>query len=248
MNTVLYNYSQPYLYENNSINLLCCFAEYLVEDYFDNNIYFLKPWKIHLFENINTNTTHSIRLNLPEYVEGYGNVLIECNPCIYPDSNIMTYTCGFKKHPRSAVSYYFVKVELDNNSYKNFQILSRTFNAIIHNNCIYQISKDKKSIEVLKPDTLEPINSITVVEDMQSEISRITKIYNSENLILTISSPNSVSSLLVDSNISIKKILKDNNNDIYKCSLYNNYLAYTIKDSDDIQEKRSIKLINNYLI
>lgn len=247
MNKTLSNYSQPYLYQDTNVNLLCCFADGLVEDYFNNNIYFIKPWKIHLIKDINLNNYESSRLDLPDHVDGYGRVLIECNPCVCADTNIMTYTCGFKQNPRSAVSYYFVKVEIDNNSYKNFQILSKTFNAIIHNDYIYQISKDKKSIEVLNLNTLEQINSFVIIKDERSSINRITKVYNSNDLIITISSPDAICSWLLDINMSTKKILQDLGNDIYKCSLYENYLAYTIKDTNDIQENRSIKIIDNYI-
>jgi hypothetical protein len=246
MNIILSNYSQPYLYKDTNINLLCCFSPSLIEDYFDYNMYYIRPWKIHIFKNIDINIPASTRVNLPEYIDDYGNILLECNPCIYKNSNIMTYTCGFKKHPKSEICYYFAKVEIENNSYKNFQILSKTFNAIIYNDYIYQISKDQKSIEVLSFKTLEKINNFIIVKDSSFSIYRITKVYNSEDLILTMSSPNSVLSLLVDSNMSIKKILKDNNNDIYKCSLYDNYLAYTIKDTNGIQENRSIKIIDDY--
>lgn len=248
MNKILSNYSQPYLYEETNINLLCCFADSLIEDYFDHHQYFIKPWKIHLFKNINVDNASSIRLDLPCYIEGYGYVLIECNPCVYKNSNIMTYTCGFKMNPRSAVRYYFVKVEIDNNSYKNFQILSQAFNAIIIDDYIYQISKDKHCIEVLSLNTLEQINSYTIVEEEMSSINRISRVYNSNDLILTIATPTSESSMLVDINMDIKKMLKDSDTNIYKCSLYKNYLAYTIKDSNDIQEKRSIKIIDNYTI
>jgi hypothetical protein len=241
MNLILNDYSQPYLYPNNNkINLLCCFASDFMEDYFNNSSYLLKPWKIHLVEGIDQNNTNSIRLNLPEHIENYGNIIIECNPCIYHNTNIITYTCGFKKSSKSAISYYMVSAQLNENSLQNFQILSKTFNGVILNNNIYQISKDKKSIETLNLNTLEKLNTFQMINEDRSSINRITNVYNTNNLIITISNSSSHYSVLTDSNLSTIETIQHDGSNIYKCSIYNNYLAYTIKQNDN----RSINIIS----
>jgi len=231
----LKNYSQPYLYRtNNSLNMLCCYAEKSIVDKFNNEEYTIKPWKIHKIDDV-LNNQKSSRLDLPEYIRGYGRVLVECNPCVYSDSSIMTYTCGFKKHPKSAVLYYVVSID---SAYKNIKILRRTFNGILHKGLLYCTSFENhgKNIDIIDIDTNTRISTHKIVDD-SSSILRISKIFDSDDFIITSSSKDQNRSMLVNENLELKKEFPG----LYKCSLCDEYLAHTLTEPET--EKRAINII-----
>jgi len=242
---ILHNYSQPYLYEhNNQIKLLCCYAKDSIQDTFGKNTYTIKPWKIYHIENINN--AQSYRLNLPNYIKDYGNILIECNPCYYKNNdNIMTYTCGIKKKYNSAVVYYIVSVEKEDDKFYNLQIIHKAFNGIINNGLLYCVSGVGMGVDVVDLKTKKIVNTKKIRYKEYTSIIRITKLYDSNNMILTTGGKKGNASILVNSKLEILKNITHNQKEIYKCSIYKDYLAYTVKN-DTIEtnlEDRSIQIV-----
>lgn len=232
----LENYSQPYLYlQDKNINLLCCYCKESVIDTFAGEEYSINPWKIHNISNIKEGFNSS-RLELPEYINGYGRVFVECNPCVYSDNNLMTYTCGFKQNPQSAVHYYVVSVD---NKYRRINVLHRAFNGVLHKGNLYSTSK--KNIDIIDIKNNKIISTHNIIKD-ESTILRITKIFGTNEFIITACRKQGNYSIWLDEDLNIKQKIKANNKDIYKCSIYKNYLAYTT--AEPYTEKRSIILVN----
>jgi hypothetical protein len=73
-------------------------------------------------------------------------------------------------------------------------------------------------------------------------IYRLNKIFNEDKFIVTgQTADKSYLSLLTDSSFNIIKELKNNNNEsVYKCSLLNNELVYTLKLNDSSYESREL--------
>ena len=242
---ILHGHSQPYLYENNNqVNLLCCYAKACIQDKFGKNSYTIKPWKIHRIKDIKNNTK-SDRLNLPNYIKDYGKVLVECNPCVYKDNNIITYTCGFKKHELSAVVYYVVMAELKNNTITNFTVLHRAFNGVLHNSLLYCVSSNTKNIDIIDLSKNTTVKTDVFAEDAFESIVRISKVFDADKFVITIGGKNGDRSILVNDKLEYLRPITDNNTDLYKCSIFKNYLAYTVKDDDSRLENRSIKILQH---
>lgn len=241
MNTTdieLPNYSQPYLYERNgTINMLCCYAKKTISDQFNKRVYSIKPWKIHLIEDIKNNKIAS-KIDLPKYIKGYGYVLVECNPCVYSDNSLLTYTCGFKKNPQSAVYYYVVSIDAE---YKNIKVLHRSFNGVLHNGLLYCTSSENrgKNIDIIDIVGERKIGTNQIIDN--GSIIRISKIFDSNKFIVTYCSRKGNDSIILDENLKKEQNIL---NDLYKCSIYKNYLAYTT--TEPYTENRSIKIIDNY--
>lgn len=237
-----FNFSQPYLYpNNNSIDLLCCFSEDILIDTFGEHRYPIRPWKIHLIKDVENND-EAIRLKLPEYIPNYGKVILECNPCVYPNNNILTYTCGIKENDKSAILYYMVSISYDDiiGKYNDIKIVSKTFNGVLHQNNIYKISKylDNECIEIIDIDT----NQILKTLKLNEEINRITKIFDSNDFIVTTSiDRDKKQSIIIDKDLNIIKKLENT----YKCSIYRNYFAHTILHNSSEIESRSLEVIKS---
>lgn len=241
----LSRYSQPYLYEKDSeINLWCCYAEDSIYDIFGKQEYLIKPWKIHIIKNILSNSL-SIRPDLPNIIDGYGKILIECNPCCYKANNIITYTCGIKKDYKSAVIYYVVSAEQDDNKFYNLQVLHKAFNGVINNGFLYCVSGANMTVDIVDLKTKKIVKTKKIIYNEYTSIIRITKLYDSNNMILTTGGKKGNASILVNSELEILKNVTYNQKDIYKCSIYKDYLAYTVKN-DTVEtnlENRSIQIV-----
>jgi hypothetical protein len=250
MITSLNNSSQPYLYVNeNNLLMLYCFAESSVTRVFGDASYKVRPWKIKLY---NLNTDLNITLNTITSLPDKGQVVVECNPHIFIHNNQieLCYTAGFAKTATSPIVYYFCSMKSDNLSFDNlydFQIISKTFNGTYLNSNNYLLI-DKKNYDV---DTITQNLKINnkIIDSYSNfnleEILRIINVFNSNYFLITGKKENNYISYLLNNDLSINKKIQNNNNEnVYKCSIYPKVLAYTnvlnTEEQDQTNEQRSI--------
>jgi hypothetical protein len=229
------NSSQPFLYTNNSGQkcLLYCYSPGLRTLKFGND-YSIRPWKIY-HKNYETNTIELIPT--PRSVPEYGEVVLECNPHCYLDK--LYYTAGFNKGSDTPIVYYLCSLDispLDPSQTSNFTVIQQTFTGtVVDNVAIY--ANPNKNGKVLKGTTNPQEFDLGLIY-----IYKLNKVFNEDKFIVTgQTTEKSYLSLLVDSSFDIIKELKNNNNEsIYKCSLLNNELVYTLKLDQDNYESREL--------
>lgn len=235
------NSSQPFLYINNNNQkcLLYCYANSLRTLVFGTE-YSIRPWKI-FHKNYVTNEVVSIAT--PTNVENYGEVILECNPHLY--SNKLYYTAGFNKGPNTPIVYYLCSLDispLDPSQTSNFTVIQQTFTGtVVEDIAIY--ANPNKNGKVLKGITNPQEFDLGLLY-----IYKLNKIFNEDKFIVTgQTTDRPYFSLLVDSSFNIIKELKNNNNDpIYKCSLLDNQLIYTLKlDQDNYESRELVEEIYN---
>lgn len=246
--TILENSSQPYLYSiDNQQQLLYCFANNTVQLVYGNP-YLIRPWKI---RHINLFTNISFEINTPRSHTEHGNVVLECNPhiSIVDDVVRLNYVAGFNKGDNHPIHYFLSYVRFTDLTFQTpidtqINLLKNTFTGYCYDNIIIYNSQQKFDGKLVK----ENINTgEQTIIDLSSigftSILRVSKIYNNNYFIITGQKiDNSFASVLVDQNfVFIKTILNANNENIYKCTLLNNHLIYTIREeSSEEIEKRSL--------
>lgn len=245
-NIILQNSNQPYLYFNEQdMVLLYCFADHTIDMIFGNR-YTIRPWKI---RRKNLTTNEDIEVNTPKSHSDYGNVIIECNPHIQTINNVSTlyYIAGFNKGPNKPIRYYLCSIPvndltLENIEHSNFNILKRTFTGTVSDNYIIYNNTKSSNGKIFK----KSINNSSIIEtiDLSSlgltNILKISKIYNQNKFIITAQTQNNqFVSLLLDEDFNlIEEILNNNNESVYKCSILNDKLIYTVKVEDENIENR----------
>jgi hypothetical protein len=167
----------------------------------------------------------------------HGEVVLECNPHLY--SNKLYYTAGFNKGPNTPIVYYLCSLDispLDPVVVSNFTIIQETFSGTVVDNIAYYANPSKNG-KILKGITNPQEFDLGLVY-----IYRLNKIFNEDKFIVTgQTTEKSHLSLLTDMSFNVIKEIKNNNNDpIYKCSLLNNNLVYTIKVDQDSYESREL--------
>ena len=239
---LLKDYSQPFLYEqDDKLGLLCCFARWNVSEKFGDETFTLKAWKIHRVSDV-LNDTESERIKLPKNIEGYGRVVLECNPCLHTE-NLLTYSCGLKTHDLSAIYYFIIAAQLDGNKCVDYKVIHRAFNATFHDKYIYYISNLGRTLEIANAYDIKDVRkSKTFSLEKDEQIIRLNRMYNDDKFIITVAGRGTVKSLLIDENLEIIKDITMDGEAVYKCSIYKDYMAYTIKDPDKMyaNENRSI--------
>jgi len=229
------NSSQPFLYFNNSNQkcLLYCYADSLRTLVFGTE-YSIRPWKIH---HKNYVTNEVISIPTPTSHEAHGEVILECNPHLY--SNKLYYTAGFNRGPNTPIIYYLCSLDispLDPTVVSNFTVIKQTFSGTVVDNVPYYANPNKNG-KVLKGIENPQEFDLGLVY-----IYRLNKIFNEDKFIVTgQTADRPLFSLLTDMSFSIIKEIKNNNNDpVYKCSLLNNELIYTLKLNDSSYESREL--------
>jgi len=239
---LLKDYSQPFLYEqDNKLSLLCCFARWNIAEKFGSEGFTIKAWKIHRVSDV-LNNTKSERIKLPKQIEGYGRVVLECNPCLH-NENLLTYTCGIKTHDLSAIYYFIIAAQLDGNKCLDYKVIHRAFNGAFHDKYIYYISNLGKTLEIANAYDITDIRKTkTFSLEKDEQIIRLNRIYNHEIFVITVAGRGTAKSMLIDENLEIIKDITIDGEDVYKCSIYKDYLAYTVKDPSKLyaSENRSI--------
>jgi hypothetical protein len=230
------NSSQPFLYtnSNNEKCLLYCYADSTRELFFGSS-YSIRPWKIR-HKNYVTGTETPI--STPTAVQQYGEVILECNPHLY--SNKLYYTAGFNKGPNNPIIYYLCSLDinaLDPSETSNFQVIQQTFTGTVVDNILYCANPDKNG-KLIKIDS----HNTTEIDVGYVYIYKINKIFNDNKFIVTgQSATRPYFSLLFDENFSLIKEIKNSSDEaIYKCSLLNNSLVYTLKLDDSSYESREL--------
>lgn len=227
--------------------MLYCYANNSVSLSFGSTPYIIRPWKIHLYD-LNSQITTTIPTPTSHY--DYGNVIIECNPHIVIENNIVKlyYTAGFIQSLNSPINYWLCCLSFNSLNFEtvlNFEIITKTFTGTPINEdtilCIDKVyQKDVLITKNIASETSQMINNgIDAVE-----ILRINNIFNSDQKIITVkNSLMSHTSYLINSDFSINQIITNSQGyNIYKCSILDDMLAYTIcNDSNtDEPESRSI--------
>ena len=229
------NSSQPFLYVNNNGQkcLLYCYADSLRTLVFGNE-YSIRTWKAY---HKNYVTNEVISIPTPTSHEIHGEVILECNPHLY--SNKLYYTAGFNKGPNTPVVYYLCSLDispLDPTVVSNFTVIKQTFSGTVADNVPYYANPNKNG------KVLKGIENVQEFDLGLVYIYRLNKIFNEDKFIVTgQTADKQYLSLLTDSSFNIIKELKNNNNEsVYKCSLLNNELVYTLKLNDNSHESRQL--------
>ena len=257
---LLKNSNQPYLYYNEKKEkcLLYCYADKLKTLFFGEE-YHVRPWKIKL-KNFSKNTDQYV--NTPNFHPEHGEVVIECNPHFYLEDNKVNlcYVAGFNLGPNEPICYHVSVIpskdlsfnELDLTRWKlirttftgsvidNFIITNKFEKGIRHRSTI--IKKHNNSNEIQEIDFLKELNLVDVL--------KINKIFDKNIYIITGQlSDNSVGSFLLDQNFNlIKQILNSENQSVYKCTILENKIIYTVRDEKTNTPECRYLIEENYTI
>jgi hypothetical protein len=251
---LLSNSSQPYLYNDNNVSrMLYCCADHAIDLNYGGSIYTIRPWKIKLLD-LSNNT--SVLVPTVSYDEQYGRVALECNPhIIISNSTIkLYYTVGFMKSDDSPIVYYLCSMTADNLSLTNltdFTVVQKTFSGTFLTDSELLFVDKIYGKDTLVRKTIGSTNGSLVPVDTMSleEILRVTRTFDTNQIIITgKTSQKTYVSYLLNNDLSIdKKINNSYGMDIYKCSILNNVLAYTVRNEsynkEDV-ESRSIVVEN----
>lgn len=245
---ILSNSSQPYLFKkDNNYYMLYCGATNTISLTFGNTKYNVRPWKIYLYDLAN-DTTSIIRT--PSYVDSYGQAIIECNPHIKVINNIIKlyYTVGFMQSEGQPILYHVCSMtasDLSFDSLSDFNIVYKTFTGTpINNNELLCIEKAYNTDLLIVKDLVNNTNTRIIENNFDMiEILRLTNIYNSDKFIITGKDNNyNYISYILNNNFSInKKLLNSFGKDVYKSTVLDNMLAFTVQnqsnDSNSVEDR-----------
>lgn len=246
----LNNSSQPYLFVNtNTVDMLYCYADHSIDLSFGQSSYVIRPWKIKKF-NLTNETSTDLQTML--FDNEYGRVALECNPHIRLNNGEvkLCYTAGFMKTDNDPIKYYLCSMTADNlnlDNLRDFTVIHKTFSGtLLNSNELLFVDKVYGKDVLAKKNLNSNIANIINTEYLNlSEILRITTVYNSDQIIITgKNKEQTYVSYLLNSDLSIDYIITNlYNMNVYKCSMLNNLLAYTVRNdsygSEDV-ESRSI--------
>lgn len=252
---LLINSSQPYLFANaNTVDMLYCYADHSINLSFGQSSYVIRPWKI---KKLNLANETSTDLQTTLFDNEYGRVALECNPHVrFNNEEVkLYYTAGFMKTDSDPIKYYLCSMTADNlnlDNLRDFTVIHKTFSGtLLNTNELLFVDKvygkDVLARKNLSSNMADIIN--TEYLDL-AEILRITTVYNSDKVIITgKSKEQTYVSYLLNSDLNIDHIITNSYNmNIYKCSILNNLLAYTVRNDvhkpEDV-ESRSIVVEGN---
>jgi hypothetical protein len=251
----LSNSSQPYLFVNsNTVDMLYCYADHSIDLSFGNSSYTIRPWKI---KKINLNDSVSTDVQTTLVHSEYGRAALECNPHIKIENNTIKlyYTVGFMKTEADPIKYHLCCMTADNlnlDNLRDFTVVHKTFSGtLLDNNYLLFVDKVYgKDVLVRKNINSNTADIIDTDYLNFIEILRITNVFNSDKVIVTGKTKEQVYvSYLLNSDLTIDHIITNSYNmNIYKCSILNNLLAYTVRNDvhkpEDV-ESRSIVVEGN---
>lgn len=210
------------------------------------NSFTIRPWKIR-YKNLDSGFDEIVPTH--RYQDGYGKVLVECNPHISIINNQLTllYTAGFSNGRDTPIKYYYCAMDSDDYTFmtlRNFRIIQPTFTACLFNDKIIYVQKTKDGDKLMsKSYGVEAGEEISVGNLDLVEVVRISKIFNQNKLIMTGRNGFNIdTSYIVNSDLQVEKAIKNQYDyDVYKCSILDNQLAYTVKiNPQSNNEHRSI--------
>lgn len=240
--------NQPFLFlnENEEKCLLYCNSEQKRELFFG-NVFYIDPWKI--YKNYNGLLSE---LNTPTELEGYGKVILECNPHLFYKENqlYIGYTAGVSKGKNTPIIYYYLnsKINSDFSVIYDTQVIKKTFSASYINEILYYVKKTLEKDLFIKNETVLNLHFNI------KYIYRICPIFSKNNyFIITFNDEIKDQSWILNAEgTPIVEIKNLNNESVYKCSILNDDLIYTKKvNSNDrvlIEEKLNPEIylqINN---
>jgi hypothetical protein len=247
---LLSNSSQPYLFANaNTVDMLYCYADHSINLSFGQSSYVIRPWKIKKLNLVNETSTD---LQTTLFHNEYGRVALECNPHVRSNNGEVKlyYTAGFMKTDNDPIKYYLCSMTADNlnlDNLRDFTVIHKTFSGtLLNTNELLFVDKVYGKDVLVRKNLSSNMADIINTEYLNlSEILRITTASNSDKVIITgKSKEQTYISYLLNSDLSIDHIITNLYNiNIYKCSILNNLLAYTVRNdsygSEDV-ESRSI--------
>ena len=246
----LNNSSQPYLFNNSDeIDMLYCYADHSIDLSFGNSSYVIRPWKIKKID-LNNNTSTDIQTTLVH--SEYGRVALECNPHIKLENNTVKlyYTAGFMKTDSDPIRYYLCRMTADNlnlDNLRDFTVVHKTFSGtLLDNNYLLFVDKVYGKDVLVRKNLNSNMADIIDTDYLNlAEILKIANVFNSDKVIITgKTKQQSYVSYLLNSDLTIDHIINNSYNmNVYKCSILNNLLAYTVRNdshSPEDVESRSI--------
>ena len=258
MSTLIQNSSQPYLYKdnNNLSQMLYCYADHSIDLSYGSSSYKIRPWKI---KKLNLDTQESSVIQTVSYHQDYGLAILECNPHLYIKDGIIKlyYTAGFMKEEGNPITYHLCSMTADNlnlDHLVDLSIIEKTFSGtMINDNELLCVQKAYGKDILVKKDINSNNGRIISLDYLQiDEILRLTKRFDNDKVIITGKTyQKNYVSYLLNNNLIIEDssiIQNSYNMDVYKCSLLDNIMAYTVRNEsygpEDV-ESRSIVIENN---
>jgi len=236
---ILTNSSQPYLYydNNSNINMLYCHGEGMKTLFFGNS-YSIKAWKIYHKNYLNN---YIVKVSTPKHINGLGSVILECNPHIY--QNYLYCTLGTNAGHNKPLEYHLCRFEFseinDTLLLGEVEVLQKTFTGTYYNgNLIFADPRKNGNLIISNTQTAESSEIVLPVQ----YVYKLNKIFNTDQFIVTgQTETNQYCSYLYDNQWNlIKEITNSNGEPIYKCSILDNILIYTVKNDTSAEENRSL--------
>jgi hypothetical protein len=232
---IIKNSTQPFLYRNdiNELGLLYCYADHPVDLLFGDS-FTIQPWKINS-RNLITGQNKILPTNT--FDKKLGKVVMECNPSIDVIDNKLTifWTAGFSNGKNTPISYYYCAMDSEDYTFtnlNNFRILHKGYSCIYLNGSLIYKEETLNSEEplMIKSLSLDTSSVLTIQDFDLLDISRINRIFNKNQLIVTGKNPENIdcSYIINDLGVIEKRIKNSYNYDVYKCSIFENTLAYSV--------------------
>lgn len=244
----LNNSSQPFLYPN---HILYCYSEHSIDLFFGGS-FSIRPWKI---RNRNMLSGEDYEIPTQRYNEELGRVVLEANPSVSSINNLwkIYWTAGFSNGKNSPIRYYYCSMDSVDETLKdlsNFQIVQQTYNgAVVSEQLLFkdETSSNPNTTIVKRAVDNEITNSINISDLDLSNIDKITPIFGTTKFIVGGTDHSNINvSYVVDQDYMIRQKLKNSYNyDVYKCSILDSLLAYTVHTNKYTQDEHRAVVIEN---
>lgn len=226
---------QPYIFENaTGLAMLLCTAFEDIQVDFNGKPTTVRPWKISWRQGL---FGTDMVLNTPAAILG-SPVILECSPslCKRKGKWYLTYLAGLNISSARPIVYRVVTVPIDIDSmvvlgsdYAVAPVVTGSATKTT-NNC-YFVGKDLKSIQTLLG------SSLRVQTDYQ-QVTRVINVFDSEQLMVTLCKDSNYFSGFFDPNtLAFTRVQNNADEDIYKCSVYKDQLAYAKKIGPDFEDR-----------
>lgn len=231
--------NQPFLFTNplGDECLLCCEAESESVFSFGNfgATYSLLPWRVML----SIDGSDMFRPPLPPYIEGCGEVVVECNPHVVIEEGVprFFYVAGCRATATAAIVYRLVCATVDWNfsSLSDFQILQTTFSGTRIDGHLVCLKKTPHGDSLV-------ISGEDKGRSATDYIYRVCPVFDQPGkLIVTGSAVDGPRSFLIDrATMSMQEIVDSAGRGIYKCSILGDKLIHTTKGATPARSLRRI--------
>lgn len=244
----LNNSTQPFLYPD---NILYCYSEYSIDLFFGKS-FSVRPWKI---RNRNIISGEDYEVPTQRYNEELGRVVLEANPSIVYSNNIwkIYWTAGFSNGKNTPIKYYYCSMDSVDGSLQNlanFQVIQQTYTgAFVSDSLLFkdETSSNPNTSLVKKAANDNIIEPISIDNLDLSNIDKITPIFGTTKFIVGGTDHSNINvSYVVDQDYMIRQKLKNSYNyDVYKCSILDSLLAYTVHTNKYTQDEHRAVVVEN---